>query len=103
MSDDTDVHGLLCDRLTLAQMRFSDEDDTWNNGAGVGNHAKLLVADDTTFYLGSQNLYLSDLAEFGLIVDDEEITAELMEDYWTPMWTTSVRTAVSGPDSGCRW
>jgi phosphatidylserine/phosphatidylglycerophosphate/cardiolipin synthase-like enzyme len=63
-------------------------------GEPTRNHAKLAVADDTTFYIGSQNLYpggmagpiWTQLAEYGYIVDDPEKARELVAQYWNPMW-----------------
>jgi phosphatidylserine/phosphatidylglycerophosphate/cardiolipin synthase-like enzyme len=95
IDDGVDVHDLVCERFNVAGIRFSGEDG-WADGGYIANHSKLMIADDQAFYLGSQNLYPADLAEFGLIVDDAAVTAELMEAYWDPMWTHSVQAAVSG-------
>ena len=32
--------------------------------------------------IGSQNLYIADLAEWGIIVDDEAQTLKTLEEYW---------------------
>ena len=45
--------------------------------------------DDICSYTGSQNLYKCDLAEWGLIIDDADVTTKMMEDYWNPMWKAS--------------
>ena len=95
LSDDTDARELVCERFNIAGLRFSAE-DVWPDGSNIGNHSKLMISDDQAFYLGSQNLYPADLAEFGLIVDDADLTAEVMAAYWEPMWTHSVLGAVSG-------
>jgi len=52
----------------------------------IANHSKFFIVDDVCSYTGSQNLYICDLAEWGVIVDDANITAKMMEDYWNPMW-----------------
>ena len=95
LSEDTDAHELVCERFNIAGLRFSAE-DVWPDGSNIGNHSKLMISDEQAFYLGSQNLYPADLAEFGLIVDDADLTAEVMAAYWEPMWTRSVLGAVSG-------
>ncbi len=95
----TDFDSLVCDRLSVAVLRASPDDEAWPNGSGIGNHAKMFIIDDEAFYVGSQNFYFSDLAEWGVIVDDGTLTAELLDRYWSPLWAYSSRTAVSGPSA----
>lgn len=64
----------------------------WRDGEGVGNHAKFFAIDDQAFYVGSQNLYKCDLAEFGIIVDDKSATARMIAEYFDPLWAS--RTTV---------
>jgi len=40
-------------------------------------------------YIGSQNLYICDLAEWGVIIDHEATTRQIMAEYWHPMWRAS--------------
>lgn len=40
-------------------------------------------------YTGSQNLYVCDLAEWGVVVDDETETQKMLEDFWNPLWKSS--------------
>lgn len=51
----------------------------------IGNHAKVIMADDSAFYMGSNNAYGAGLAEFGLIVDDAEKARELDNNYYSPL------------------
>ena len=90
-----DVAALLCSTLHAATLRPS-ADDAWPDGAGFANHAKLAIVDDRAFYMGSQNWYPANLAEFGYVVDDARATAELLAAYYTPAWQASSRTAESG-------
>jgi len=53
------------------------------------NHAKYFIVDDLCSYTGSQNLYVCDLAEWGVIIDDSAVTAHMLQDYWKPMWDAS--------------
>lgn len=82
---------LLCRQLHLGPMRFSEE-QWWPQSSQVdrlltiANHAKTFVVDDRAFYVGSQNLYLSDNAEFGYIVDSRAATERLLSDYFRPLW-----------------
>jgi hypothetical protein len=42
-------------------------------------------------YIGSQNVYVCNLAEWGVVIDDINTTQQFMEEYWTPMWYYSYR------------
>mmetsp|Transcript_51991 Transcript_51991/g.103470 ORF Transcript_51991/g.103470 Transcript_51991/m.103470 type:complete len:97 (+) Transcript_51991:116-406(+) len=64
-------------------------------------HAKLFVVDDGTFYIGSQNLYANNLAEWGQIVDAVVPTQELLASLWEPLWRASVGAATSGSGTRC--
>ena len=97
--DNIDPHVEVCDRVRVAHVRLGD-DETWPDGVGFANHAKLVAVDGGTFYVGSHNLYPFDLAEFGVIVDDEGAAAELYATYLGPLWTHAARTAVSGVEVG---
>lgn len=55
----------------------------------LGMHAKHFIVDDIACYIGSQNLYICDLAEWGVLIDDEAQTKQIMEEYWIPMWKHS--------------
>merc|ERR1712007_7388 len=55
----------------------------------LGNHAKHWYIDDRAYYIGSQNLYVCDLAEWGVLVDDQQQTQRLLQEYWHPMWNSS--------------
>jgi len=52
-------------------------------------HAKHFIVDDVCTYIGSQNLYVCDLSEWGVVIDDADTTARLKESYWDPMWEQS--------------
>lgn len=55
----------------------------------VGVHPKLIIVDETGFYLGSQNFYPSNLQEFGLFVSDSRITRQILDQYWNKIWVNS--------------
>ena len=90
---------LLCDSFTLMRLRSSDG-ETWQDGGTLANHAKVVVVDDRAFYLGSQNLYVANLAEFGAIVDDPKATKLFLANYMDIVEQYSKRTAVSGSGGG---
>jgi len=61
----------------------------YSSGMQMGMHAKHFIIDDKCAYIGSQNLYVCDLAEWGVVVDNEKETKKMMEEYWNPMWKAS--------------
>jgi phosphatidylserine/phosphatidylglycerophosphate/cardiolipin synthase-like enzyme len=83
---------LLCQRFHAVTLRPS-ADDTWPDGTGFANHAKLVIADDAAFYLGSQNWYPANLSEYGYIVDDVDATHALLDAYYSKVWAASQRGA----------
>ncbi|HJQ55546.1 MAG TPA: hypothetical protein VJ890_01480, partial [Vineibacter sp.] len=95
---DPALSALLCRRLHLASFRFS-ADATWPKKKPIGNHAKFWMVDDHVFYIGSDNFYPVDLQEFGYVVDQRAAAAEVLRDYWTPLWRWSREAAISGADA----
>jgi phosphatidylserine/phosphatidylglycerophosphate/cardiolipin synthase-like enzyme len=101
----------ICEHVNIAHMRLTKEEPTYmrNNGNGgqIGNHAKVIIADDSTFYIGSDNIYGAGLAEHGLVVDDESKTQEFVERYWNDLWEQAKGEnnagLVTGKDGPCRW
>jgi phosphatidylserine/phosphatidylglycerophosphate/cardiolipin synthase-like enzyme len=55
----------------------------------IGLHTKHFIIDDRTCYIGSQNLYICDLAEWGVVIDHEKSVRKIMKECWTPLWQTS--------------
>jgi phosphatidylserine/phosphatidylglycerophosphate/cardiolipin synthase-like enzyme len=89
---------LVCQKLHLAPLRFGP-DATWPNNTPIGMHAKFWMVDERAFYIGSENLYPSDLQEFGYIVEDHAAAAQVREDYWDEAWRWSRAAAISGADA----
>jgi len=75
-------------RLRLCYLKNAGSNE-WADGKTMGNHAKHFIIDDRAYYVGSQNLYVCDLAEWGVLTDDEKQTKKMMSEYWTPMWKAS--------------
>ena len=103
---------LICKRAHIAHVRVAASEATYGTRADgtqvrmtqIGNHAKVIMADDSAFYMGSNNAYGAGLAEFGLIVDDAEVATELDNNYYTPLWQQAKAGAISGSDAvGCPW
>lgn len=79
----------LCQQLEYAPLLFNAKVLKWPDGSAIGVHPKLIIIDETGFYMGSQNFYPSDLQEFGLFISDSKITGELLEQYWGKIWANS--------------
>lgn len=61
----------------------------YSTGMNIGNHTKFFMIDDVCSYVGSQNLYDCDLAEWGVVIDDRAANAKITNDFWTPLWEAS--------------
>ncbi len=98
---------LLCN-LEVAYLRSSDDvvpyPAAWTgNGDRLpGNHVKMVLVDpgtgDAGYYVGSQNLYANELAEFGYMVFGQAATNMLATAYWDPAWQYSSGAARGGLD-----
>merc|ERR1711920_858185 len=62
-----------------------------DDGKTMGMHAKHFIIDDKAYYIGSQNWYVCDLAEWGILVDDANQTRKVLHEYWHPMWQNSYK------------
>jgi len=87
-ADDGDLRKKVEDNLRVSFIRHARK-STYPDGGNIGLHSKYFIVDDVCSYTGSQNLYLCDLAEWGVVVDDATATKKMMDDYWTPMWEAS--------------
>jgi len=92
-----DADNLISTRFHVASYRFSS-DKTFPNNTPIANHAKTFIIDEKLFYIGSQNLYPSNLNEFGYIVEDETTATRYMQQYWTPLWNFSSVTCTTYQD-----
>ena len=78
----------LVDHLRICGLK-NKRGNEWQTGEKVGLHSKFFIVDDVCTYIGSQNLYIFDLAEWGVMIDDKKKTAEFMASLWNPMWSCS--------------
>lgn len=94
--DEKEVRQIFSRQLKFAPIRFS-EDQEWAPKKGIANHAKFIMIDDETFYIGSHNMYPTGpvgipfgyLFEFGYIVESKPAAAKLLNDYWNKIWQYS--------------
>lgn len=61
----------------------------YSDGGTLGLHSKHFIVDDLCCYVGSQNLYICDLAEWGVLIDSPEAVADIKQSYWDQMWEVS--------------
>lgn len=88
--EDSDLRDHVNNSLEVSFLKSNKEaGGKWPDGEGLGNHAKFFIVDDICYYVGSQNLYIANLAEWGVIVDDPGETRRMLDEYWKPMWEQS--------------
>ena len=75
--------------LRVCGLRHGNGRDCYRDGTKFGLHSKCYIIDECAYYVGSQNLYVCDLAEWGVLVDDANATRQLLDEYWNPLWTCS--------------
>lgn len=92
-----DAHAALCKHVHFARLRASGS-AAWASGMPYANHAKVVIVDDQAHYVGSQNLYDADLAEFGVIVDDQASTQRMVSEYWNKLAQFSLGTTYVAPE-----
>lgn len=82
----------LTGSLMIAPIRFRRGIDAWEvegKKIKVTTHAKLWMIDGQTFHVGSDNIYPHNLQEFGYVIEDPEVAAGVIRDYWNPLWENS--------------
>lgn len=98
--DQTTAEEIICHSLQLAPIRIADNVDTWANGRGIANHAKVICVDDAAFYIGSKNLYPATLQDFGFIVEDSKAAADFKKEYLDVIWNASKHAAIVDFEEG---
>ena len=86
--DDAKLRSMVLDNLRICFIRHGKSSE-YEDGKTIGLHSKTFFIDDVACYIGSQNLYMCDLAEWGIVVDNEEEVQKIKEEYFTPMWNNS--------------
>jgi len=87
-AEDDDLRQKVTENLRICFIKQL-QGNAYADGTTIGLHSKHFIVDDLACYTGSQNLYVCDLAEWGVIVDHEEKTQKILSEYWDPMWKTS--------------
>jgi phosphatidylserine/phosphatidylglycerophosphate/cardiolipin synthase-like enzyme len=91
--EDDQLRKMVQENLRLCYLKQGKK-HKWGTEKTKGMHAKHFIIDDSAYYIGSQNLYVCDLAEWGILVDDPKQTAKAMQEYWIPMWDNSYHDGV---------
>ncbi len=86
-------------RVSKSEIPAARNADRWADGKVFSNHAKFLMVDAKPFYVGSENLHVSDLAELGYVVDSEKAAKIAQGTFWAPLWKYSQRAAASGSEA----
>lgn len=87
----SDLERIESEQLQVSFVRGKNGENQWEDGMTMGLHSKHFIVDDKCCYIGSQNLYVCDLAEWGVVLDDDEATEEILEAFWNPLWKVSYR------------
>ncbi|KAG7374402.1 phospholipase [Nitzschia inconspicua] len=77
------------DNLRVCFLKSPRGGTSYKDGGTLGLHSKHFIIDDIACYIGSQNLYICDLAEWGVLIDDPATTESIKGQYWDPMWKVS--------------
>jgi phosphatidylserine/phosphatidylglycerophosphate/cardiolipin synthase-like enzyme len=96
-SEESEPHlNQLNDNLQLAQLYYARNVNYWKVGAdkkNAANHAKVYIIDDTHFYVGSDNMYLSATArghqEYGYLLEGQAETQQFIKNYRSKLWENS--------------
>merc|ERR1711924_240730 len=98
---DENMRDLVCKNLRVQYLswnKIEEENKRWQDRvrstheqktATYGCHLKSYIVDDMVWYIGSQNLYPAPLQEFGVIIDDQKVTKNVVEKFWNPAWENS--------------
>jgi len=86
----------MCSQFEIAPWRFTAGKPAWDSGSRkIGSHPKIIIADEAVFYLGSHNIYPGNLQEFGLVTTDAAVTQDLVDNYWSKVWSAASQDKVS--------
>jgi len=86
---DSKLREVVEDNLRVCYLKCPRGGSYYSDGGTLGLHSKYFIIDDRTCYIGSQNLYKCDLAEWGVVIDDIAAVTSIKNQYWDPMWQVS--------------
>jgi len=80
------------DNLRICFVKNKRGGCSYSDGSSLGLHSKHFIIDDVCCYIGSQNLYICDLAEWGVVIDSPRAVEDIKHKYWDKMWAVSYTT-----------
>lgn len=86
---DNKLRATVRDNLRVCFIKCRRGGRNYSDGATLGLHSKHFIVDDICCYIGSQNLYSCDLAEWGVVIDSSEAVADIKQQYWDKLWEVS--------------
>ena len=86
---DNKLRATVHDNLRVCFLRCRRGGCNYSDGGSLGLHSKHFIIDDMCCYIGSQNLYVCDLAEWGVVIDSPEAVGDIKQKYWDQMWEVS--------------
>jgi len=87
-AEDDEIRKKVTDNLRVCFIRHA-QGQAYADGSSIGLHSKHFIVDDVACYIGSQNLYVCDLAEWGIMIDHAGTVQKMLEEHWDPMWKAS--------------
>lgn len=87
-AEDAKLRQMVSENLRVCFIKDSIG-SAWKNGMTIGLHSKHFIIDDICAYIGSQNLYICDLAEWGVVIDDEAQVLRFKTEFWDRVWKYS--------------
>lgn len=60
------------------------------------NHVKFIMVDDQMAYIGSENLYYNNHAEFGVVINSRLLMSKIKNEYWNPTYMKAVASYNGG-------
>jgi phosphatidylserine/phosphatidylglycerophosphate/cardiolipin synthase-like enzyme len=80
-ASDAALRKKVAGNLRVCFLRSKRGQHVWEDGMSIGLHSKHFIVDDICCCIGSQNLYICDLAEWGLVIDHAEQVQSFMDEY----------------------
>lgn len=92
------LHQYVCSMIEYAPYRYKAGDIGWDGkNPGFASHAKMMIVDDSAFYIGSHNFYNANLQEFGIAVFDADATRVLLAKNWDRLWQEAKSSKAACP------
>jgi phosphatidylserine/phosphatidylglycerophosphate/cardiolipin synthase-like enzyme len=93
-----DLRQYICAQIEYAPYRYKEGEIGWDGqNPSFASHAKMMIVDDSAFYIGSHNFYNANLQEFGIAVFDANATKRLVAQNWDLLWQASKSSKATCP------